>query len=175
MGKFDYILDLCKARTPEETRESMKRLGILDEDGELADHYCTERQKQEKRSHRRKTMHHSTPKEMHYVEKMWGYERWIWNEEYCGKILFFRKDCRCSWHYHEKKDEVLYLQRGSILVKYSEGDDINKAEEVTLQPGDSFHVYVGLRHQMVALKRSYITEFSTHHEDEDSIRITAGG
>lgn len=174
MGKFDYVLDICNARTPQETHAALKRCGILEEDGQLADHR-TEKQKQEKRSRRRKTMLHSTPDDMHYVEKTWGYERWIWNEEYCGKILFFRKDCRCSWHYHLKKDEVLYLQRGSVLVKYSEGDDISKAEEVTLQPGDSFHVPVGLRHQMVALKRSYITEFSTHHEDEDSIRINAGG
>ena len=29
---------------------------------------------------------------MKYVEKGWGYEKWIVNkEEYCGKLLFFKK------------------------------------------------------------------------------------
>ena len=37
-----------------------------------------------------------------YVPKGWGYEHWIVNKkEYCGKILFFKKGKRCSWHYHK--------------------------------------------------------------------------
>ena len=48
-----------------------------------------------------------------FVQKGWGYERWIVNcEEYCGKLLFFEKDKKCSWHYHVLKDEVFYLQSG---------------------------------------------------------------
>jgi mannose-6-phosphate isomerase-like protein (cupin superfamily) len=108
------------------------------------------------------------------VQKGWGYEDWIWNQEYCGKILYFVKDKCCSWHYHALKDEVLYLQSGSILVKYSDGDDINQAQEVILKPGNAFHVPTGLRHRMIALEESYIFEFSTHHEDSDSIRILKG-
>ena len=41
------------------------------------------------------------------VNKPWGHELWIYNSElYCGKILFFNKGKRCSWHYHEIKDET---------------------------------------------------------------------
>ena len=48
-----------------------------------------------------------------HVPKGWGYEKWIVNcEEYCGKLLFFNKDKRCSWHYHKLKDEVFYVQSG---------------------------------------------------------------
>jgi mannose-6-phosphate isomerase-like protein (cupin superfamily) len=51
--------------------------------------------------------------EIKHVDKGWGYEKWIVNkEEYCGKLLFFNKDKRCSWHYHKIKDEVFYLQSG---------------------------------------------------------------
>jgi hypothetical protein len=40
-----------------------------------------------------------------FVPKGWGFEKWIVNcEEYCGKLLYFVKGKRCSWHYHELKD-----------------------------------------------------------------------
>ena len=43
-----------------------------------------------------------------FVPKGWGYEKWICNtSEYCGKLLFFAKGKRCSWHYHLLKDETL--------------------------------------------------------------------
>ena len=38
-------------------------------------------------------------------------------------------------------------------------------------PGDSMHVPVGLRHQMIALIDSELFEFSTQHFDDDSYRI----
>tara|TARA_B100001029_G_scaffold45151_1_gene35639 strand:+ start:791 stop:958 length:168 start_codon:yes stop_codon:yes gene_type:complete len=45
-----------------------------------------------------------------FVPKGWGYEKWICNTpDYCGKILFFEKGKRCSWHYHLLKDETFYL------------------------------------------------------------------
>ena len=65
---------------------------------------------------------------MKHVDKGWGWERWICNgPEYCGKLLFFEKDKRCSWHVHRLKDEVFYLQSGLMLVKYSDSDDIKTA------------------------------------------------
>ncbi len=113
--------------------------------------------------------------EMNFVEKGWGWERWICNgPEYCGKLLFFNKGKRCSWHKHKLKDEVFYLQSGKMLVKYSENDDIEKAEELVLEPGQNFHVYRGLRHQMIALEDSELFEFSTQHIDSDSHRIMKG-
>ena len=113
--------------------------------------------------------------EMKFVPKGWGFEKWIVNnEEYCGKLLYFVKGKRCSWHYHILKDEVFYIQSGKILVKYSESDNIDKAEELILEKGDNFHVYRGLRHQMVALEDTELFEFSTQHFDSDSHRIMKG-
>ena len=112
---------------------------------------------------------------MTHVPKGWGWERWIVNcEEYCGKLLFFEEGKRCSWHYHKLKDEVFYLQSGKMIVKYSEEDDIEQAEELVLNAGDNFHVYRGLRHQMIALEDSELFEFSTQHFDSDSYRIIKG-
>ena len=107
--------------------------------------------------------------------KGWGYEKWIVNkDEYCGKLLHIIKGMKCSWHYHEKKDETFYLQEGKLLVKYSEEDDIEKAVEVIMERGDKFHVYRGLRHQMFALEDSDLFEFSTQHFEDDSYRIIKG-
>ena len=112
---------------------------------------------------------------INFVPKGWGFEKWIVNnEEYCGKLLYFVKGKKCSWHYHVLKDEVFYVQSGKLLVKYSDTDDLGAADEVVLGPGDNFHVYRGLRHQMVALEESELFEFSTQHFDRDSHRIIKG-
>ena len=110
-----------------------------------------------------------------FVPKGWGFEKWIVNnEEYCGKLLYFAKGKRCSWHYHVLKDEVFYLQSGEMIVKYSDDDNIETAQELILKPGDNFHVYRGLRHQMIATQDSELFEFSTQHFDSDSNRIIPG-
>ena len=116
-----------------------------------------------------------TSSEIKIVPKGWGYEKWIVNtEEYCGKLLHIVKGKKCSWHYHTLKDETFYLQRGELLVKYSDGDDLERANELILKEGDKFHVYRGLRHQMFALQDSDLFEFSTQHFDSDSNRIIKG-
>jgi len=112
-----------------------------------------------------------------FVPKGWGFEKWIVNcEEYCGKLLFFVKGKRCSWHYHKLKDEVFFVQSGRIKVLYSapEWDEVEDACEVILEKGDNFHVTSGMRHQMIALEDTELYEFSTQHFDSDSYRIQKG-
>ena len=113
--------------------------------------------------------------EIKHVPKGWGYEKWIVNtDEYCGKLLFFDEGKRCSWHYHNLKDETFYLQSGRILLYYGDSDDLAKANDCILEPGDKFHIYRGLRHQMIAVESSELFEFSTEHCDEDSYRVIKG-
>ena len=110
-----------------------------------------------------------------YVPKGWGHEKWIVNKpEYCGKLLYFKKGKKCSWHYHVKKDEVFFLQSGSLIIRYSDEDDIEKCKSFVMKTGEAFHVYRGLRHQMEALEDSELFEFSTEHFDEDSHRVIKG-
>lgn len=112
---------------------------------------------------------------INFVPKGWGFEKWIVNsEEYCGKLLYFVKDKKCSWHYHVLKDEVFYIHSGKVMVLFSEQDDIEKANKITLSKGDKFHVYRGLRHQVIALEDTELFEFSTQHFDSDSHRIEKG-
>ena len=110
-----------------------------------------------------------------FVPKGWGFEKWIVNcEKYCGKILFIAKDKKCSWHYHDKKDEVFYVQSGKIRISYGWTDDIETSTTKILERGDKFHVPIGMRHQMYGLEDTELFEFSTEHFDSDSIRVTPG-
>lgn len=114
-------------------------------------------------------------REMHFVPKGWGFEKWIHNSElYCGKLLYFVKGKKCSWHHHKIKDEVFYVQSGKIELKWSYDDDITEANVEILEKGDKWHVRVGQRHQMKALEDTELFEFSTQHFDEDSYRIEKG-
>ncbi len=110
-----------------------------------------------------------------FIPKGWGWEKIFWNDDkYCGKLLFIAVEKRVSWHYHLIKDETFYLQSGEMIVWYGHDDDINKASRVWLKQGVVFHVPVGLRHRMMGETDCYLFEFSTHHEDSDSIRLIKG-
>ena len=61
-----------------------------------------------------------------------------------------------------------------MIVKYGDTDNLEEANEIILNPGDNFYVYVGLRHQMIALEDSELFEFSTQHFDSDSYRVVKG-
>lgn len=109
------------------------------------------------------------------VPKGWGFEKWITNNDlYCGKLLYFVKGKKCSWHYHKLKDEVFYIQSGKLLVRYGFDTDKTVANEILLERGDSFHVKPYLIHQMTALEDTEMFEFSTQHFDEDSYRVEKG-
>jgi len=108
-----------------------------------------------------------------FVPKTWGYEDWLVNkDEYCGKLLFFKKGKNCSWHYHKVKDETFYVYSGRLEVRFGLDDRKSQSDVVILEAGDTFHVPVGMRHQMTGLTDVEMFEFSTRHFDEDSIRIS---
>jgi len=107
--------------------------------------------------------------------KGWGRELWIVNSKgYCGKILEFNKNKRCSFHYHQLKDETFYLQQGLIELVTSWEDNLETAQKIILEPGNKYHIPQGLRHQIIALEESKLFEFSTTHYESDSYRIIKG-
>jgi mannose-6-phosphate isomerase-like protein (cupin superfamily) len=124
-----------------------------------------------------------------FRSKGWGFERWLDNNQsYCGKLLYFVKDRKCSIHYHLEKEETFYLHRGRLEIRYC--DDVeglkrqiakcgervvhDYMEKVVMEPGDIFKVPPGRAHQMLALQDSELFEFSTFHKEEDSYRIMKG-
>ena len=118
-------------------------------------------------------------KKPEYHHKGWGYELWIHNDsKYCGKMLFFKEEKRCSLHYHKIKHETFYLQSGKMLLEYypevEDGVMCGDRTETLLTPGDSFEVPVNTPHRLTALEDSELFEFSTKHYEEDSHRIVKG-
>jgi len=107
------------------------------------------------------------------VEKNWGYELWIHNDEdYCGKSLVFtKKGNKFSMHYHLKKKETWYVQKGSFIFNWIDVENGKRLSQL-IQEGDSVLIERGQPHQLTALKdNSTIFEVSTQHFDEDSYRI----
>ncbi len=100
------------------------------------------------------------------VEKSWGREEWIVNNEmYCGKFLYLNKFHQSSMHYHKIKHETFYLDEGIIIF------EIDGLSPRVMTPGNVQEILPNKKHRYTGIKKSRIIEFSTHHEDEDSYRI----
>ncbi len=120
------------------------------------------------------------PKDMKYVSKSWGWELHICNnEKYCGKKLFIKQGWWLSFHHHNIKDEVLFVESGVIWFTNDESSFLEFptpahvfTESPKLTVGHAFHVVPGVKHQMQAIEDTVLFEFSTQHFDEDSIRTT---
>ena len=106
--------------------------------------------------------------------KGWGYEEWIYNGEYCGKLLVFDSEKKCSWHFHKIKDETFYVLSGSFLIKHSDQDNLELADETILMQGQALRIPPLVRHQIIALQASTMLEISTHHNESDSHRLRRG-
>jgi len=107
-------------------------------------------------------------------------------------------------HRHKLKEETFFCRTGKLLVVHSEEDcvvdgkvaiesycppkylsrerhwldatldGVPTATMTVLEPGDVFHVPIGLHHAMLGLLDTELFEFSTEHFDSDSIRTLKG-
>lgn len=108
------------------------------------------------------------------VPKKWGHELIICNnEEFCGKLLVFKKGSQFSAHQHIKKREVFYILKGSINLMTINPENAEK-HNVHLFETDTVEIPRFLVHQITALEDTTVIEFSTTHRDEDSLRVIPG-
>ena len=108
------------------------------------------------------------------VGKRWGSEHWITNEaEYCAKILEIYPGMRCSLHFHPRKKETFYVQKGQ--VKLEQWDVRGIPFEEILFPGDTRTIYPKTQHRFSSIEGATVLEISTHHDDSDVVRITDSG
>jgi len=108
-------------------------------------------------------------------EKAWGHELWIVNdEEYCGKLLVFKKDKKFSMHYHLVKKESWYVANGQFEY-YWINTETAETRMTLLNEGDVVDLERGQPHQLKALTEgATIFEVSTKHYEEDSYRVVKG-
>ena len=108
------------------------------------------------------------------IEKGWGYELWIINNnKYCGKILYFNENSKCSMHYHLKKEETGLVKSGKFKLKYIDGTTAD-IKEIELLENMSYTIPIGFTHQLETETGGEIFEISTEHFENDSYRIFKG-
>lgn len=107
------------------------------------------------------------------THKSWGFEDEIVNLEYCGKRMVVYEGHRCSIHKHDVKDEVLMVSGG--LLWFEVGPTPETMSGIWMQDNERIRIIPGTWHRFTAMRDSTIMEFSTHHNDEDSIRHIQGG
>lgn len=111
-------------------------------------------------------MSHSTKT----VRKEWGEEQWIVNRDYCGKRLILRRGYRCSLHCHPVKDETFYILSGHMKLEV--GTDPEDLDVRFLRPGDIVELRPLTWHRFTGIEDTEFMEFSTHHDDDDTVRRT---
>ena len=97
-------------------------------------------------------------------EKPWGYEI-IWSSLIGahGKRIFIRKGFRSSLKCHTRKNEVLYVLSGKLLVHFG-NEEIerynlyDKLEEKILEVGDCLNIQSGCPYRITALEDSEVIE-----------------
>ena len=137
---------------------------------------------------------------MEVVEKVWGREEIIVNADYCGKRMLLKKGYRCSIHMHKTKDETFFVTKGSMQVLligrdfelskadgslgytremaplYTMGSPVKPESQVVIMVcGDILRIKPGTWHCFTGLEDTEFFEFSTHHEDSDTVRRTVSG
>jgi D-lyxose ketol-isomerase len=106
------------------------------------------------------------------VPKLWGVEYWIVNtEKYCLKFLKIIPGVQCSIHCHQKKDETFVGVSGYVILSFHNSVTKEQTGGEGIGPGDTFQILPGQYHSFYANNVSWVMEVSTHHDDEDVVRI----
>ena len=99
------------------------------------------------------------------VDKLWGTEEWIVNDDYCVKRMTLFPGYECSLHYHEIKDETFYVVEGQLVLTV---DGVTHR----LNPGDFYRIKPYSIHRFKTYDDNCVfIECSTHHSDDDVVRL----
>ena len=107
---------------------------------------------------------------MTLILKPWGYENiWAHTNDYVGKILVIKPGQKLSRQYHVKKDETIYVLKGTLTLEIGCDDEIQTME---LEKSDTYHVEPETIHRFCNFGKEnlHLIEVSTP-ELADVIRI----
>ena len=98
------------------------------------------------------------------TDKPWGYEKvLIYTEKYLTKELYLKEGFQTSFHYHENKDETMYILSGSGYIEFEDKKEY-------FSKNDSIRIEPGVVHSIVATENTTLHEVSTPYLD-DTIRV----
>ena len=98
------------------------------------------------------------------TDKPWGYEKiLISTDKYLTKELFIKEGYKTSHHYHERKDETMFIMGGSGYIKFEDRKErFGRNDAIRIKPNTP--------HTIVALENTILHEVSTP-DSEDTIRL----
>ena len=98
------------------------------------------------------------------TDKPWGYEKvLIHTEKYLTKELYLKEGFQTSFHYHENKDETMYILSGAGYIEFEDKKEY-------FGPNDSIRIKPNIVHSIVATENTVLHEVSTPYL-EDTIRV----
>jgi len=98
------------------------------------------------------------------TDKPWGYEKvLIHTEKYLTKELFIKEGYQTSFHYHDQKDETMYITKGTGYIEFEDRKEY-------FGVNDTIRIEPGVRHSIVATENTTLQEVSTPFID-DTIRV----
>ena len=110
------------------------------------------------------------------MDKDWGHEQWIVNNEYyCGKLLFMNEGWQSSIHFHPVKTETMFVLDGVGMVELWERGLEQEPTVLKLDPEYDTTVTIpaGLAHRFSTPygEDMVLVEFSMPHSEADVVRI----
>lgn len=98
------------------------------------------------------------------TDKPWGYEKILINtDKYLTKELFIFEGYQTSFHYHEHKDETMYIMEGTGYIEFED-------HKQHFARNDAIRIEPRAPHTIVARENVILHEVSTPHID-DTVRI----
>ena len=98
------------------------------------------------------------------TDKPWGYEKiLISTEKYLTKELYLKEGFQTSFHYHNDKDETMYIMSGAGYIEFEDRKEY-------FGKNDSIRIKPGVVHSIVATENTTLHEVSTPFLD-DTIRV----
>ncbi|MDR3223096.1 MAG: NTP transferase domain-containing protein [Methanobrevibacter sp.] len=97
------------------------------------------------------------------TDKPWGYEKiLIHTDKYLTKELFIKESYQTSFHYHEQKDETMYILKGAGYIEFEDKKEyFSKNDTIRIEPN--------IKHSIIATENTTLQEVSTPFID-DTIR-----
>ena len=105
-----------------------------------------------------------------HVNKPWGHELiWARTNNYVGKLIHIKAGESLSRQYHVKKDESIFVMKGSLTLEIGDG---SLMQVLTLAEGQSFRIAPYTIHRFIASDADIdLIEVSTP-ELQDVVRIS---
>ncbi len=97
------------------------------------------------------------------TKKPWGVEEIIYKGKYVLKKIIMEKGHKCSFQYHKKKHETIYVLCGKLSL-------VADGENITMSPGTHAIIPAGVFHRMEGLETTEYLEASTP-ELKDVVRL----